>query len=172
MRHSVSSWRDDTILSVTDRGARGWWWMIFNDGEITEKVRSTGGRSFQKPSAVMDMARLENMRWDVTGVRERVRQDDDRVERVGWMVKSSRRYVGWEDAKPESKQLLQRVKTIWKIRGPNVVSIAYLSLNFSLITSNQVSNLNYMLCWNVQANYLLLSTRHSSGKSLWIFLRL
>src|SRR6218665_125927 len=25
--------------------------------------------------------------------RERVRQDEDRVERVGWMVKSSRRYV-------------------------------------------------------------------------------
>jgi len=32
----------------------------------------------------------------VTGGRERVRQDVDRVERVGWMVKSSRRYVGWE----------------------------------------------------------------------------
>jgi len=29
--------------------------------------------------------------------RERMRQDDDRVERVGWMVKTSRRYVGWED---------------------------------------------------------------------------
>ena len=25
--------------------------------------------------------------------RERVRQDDNRVEQVGWMVKSSRRYV-------------------------------------------------------------------------------
>ena len=25
--------------------------------------------------------------------REKVRQDDDRVERVGWMVKSSKRYV-------------------------------------------------------------------------------
>ena len=34
------------------------------------------------------MARLENMRWKVTGGRERVMQDDDdRVERVGWMVK-------------------------------------------------------------------------------------
>jgi len=33
----------------------------------------------------------------VTGDRERVRQDDDRLERVGWMVKSSRRYVSWED---------------------------------------------------------------------------
>ena len=35
----------------------------------------------------------------MTGGRERVRQDDDRVERVGWMVKSSRRYVGWEDCR-------------------------------------------------------------------------
>ena len=26
--------------------------------------------------------------------RERVRQDDDRVQRVGWMVKSSRRLAG------------------------------------------------------------------------------
>ena len=26
-----------------------------------------------------------------------MRQDDDRVERVGWMVKSLQRYVGWED---------------------------------------------------------------------------
>ena len=33
------------------------------------------------------MALLENMRWEVTGGRERLRQDDDRVERVGWMVK-------------------------------------------------------------------------------------
>ena len=31
--------------------------------------------------------------------RERVRQDDNRVERVGWMVKSWRRYVGWEDCR-------------------------------------------------------------------------
>ena len=36
----------------------------------------------------------------MTGGRERVRQDDDdRVERVGWMVKSSRRCVGWEDCR-------------------------------------------------------------------------
>src|SRR6218665_3932662 len=53
-------------------------------------VRSSGGRSFQSRGAVIDMARLENMRGEVTGGRERVRQDDDRVERVGWMVKSSR----------------------------------------------------------------------------------
>ena len=33
----------------------------------------------------------------MTGGRGRVRQDDDRVERVRWMVKSSQRYVGWED---------------------------------------------------------------------------
>jgi len=48
-------------------------------------VRSSVGtcRSFQRRGAVMDMARLENMRCEVTGGRERVRQDDDRVERVG-----------------------------------------------------------------------------------------
>ena len=66
--------------------------MIGNDGGgVKEMVRSSGGRSFQRRGAVMDMARLENMRWEVTGGREMVRQDDDRVERVGWMVKSSRR---------------------------------------------------------------------------------
>ena len=61
-------------------------------------VRSSGGRSFQRCGAVIDMARLENIRREVTGGREKVRQDDDRVERVGWMVKSSRRYVGWKTA--------------------------------------------------------------------------
>ena len=35
----------------------------------------------------------------MTGGRERVRQDDDRVERVSWMVKSWRRNVGWEDCR-------------------------------------------------------------------------
>ena len=32
----------------------------------------------------------------VTGGRERVRTKDDRVERVGWTVKRSRRYLDWE----------------------------------------------------------------------------
>jgi len=45
-------------------------------------VWSSGGRSFQIRGAVMDVARLENMRWEVTGGRERVRQDDDRVEHI------------------------------------------------------------------------------------------
>jgi len=35
----------------------------------------------------------------VTEGRERVRQNNDRVERIGRMVKSSRRYVGWEDCR-------------------------------------------------------------------------
>jgi len=39
-------------------------------------VRSSGGRSFQKRGAVMPMARLENMRREVTGVREKVKQED------------------------------------------------------------------------------------------------
>ena len=29
--------------------------------------------------------------------RERVRQEGDRIGRIDWMVKSLRRYVGWED---------------------------------------------------------------------------
>ena len=34
-------------------------------------VRSSGGRSFQRRGAVMDMAWLENMKLEVTGGRER-----------------------------------------------------------------------------------------------------
>ena len=41
----------------------------------------------------------------MTGGRERVREDDDRVERVGWMVKSSRRYVGWEDCREDCREM-------------------------------------------------------------------
>ena len=67
--------------------------MIGSDGDGgREMVRSSGGGSFQRRGAVMDISRLENIR-EVTGVREGVRQDDDRVERVGWMGKSCRRYV-------------------------------------------------------------------------------
>jgi len=67
--------------------------IVIDGGGGKHMARSSGGRSFQKRGAVMDMARLENMRWEVTWGPERVRQDDDRVEWVGWMVKSSRRYV-------------------------------------------------------------------------------
>ena len=46
---------------MTDRG--GGCVVIDNDGdEGKEMVRSSGGRSFQRRGAVMDMARLENMR--------------------------------------------------------------------------------------------------------------
>ena len=74
--------------------------MIYNSGGVgKEMVWSSGGRSFQRRGAVMDMAQLENMRWELTRGRERVRQEEDHVERVGWMVKSLRRYVGWDDCK-------------------------------------------------------------------------
>ena len=60
---------------MTDRG--GGCVVIGNDGGGgKEMVRSSGGRSFQRRGAVMDMARLENMyemRSD-RGGRERVRQ--------------------------------------------------------------------------------------------------
>ena len=88
--------------------------MIDNDGGGgKEMVRSSGGRSFQRHGAVMGMARLKNMRWEVTGGRERVRQDDARVERVGWMVKSSRRYVVWE----EWRELYIRDRTLKWMRS-------------------------------------------------------
>ena len=46
---------------MTDRG--GGCLVIGNDGGGgKEMVRSSGGRSFQRRSAVMDMARLENLR--------------------------------------------------------------------------------------------------------------
>ena len=45
-------------------------------------MRSSGGRSFQRCGAVMDnMSQLENVRREVTGGREGVRQEGDRVNR-------------------------------------------------------------------------------------------
>ena len=64
--------------------------MIGNDrGGGKEMVRSLGGRSFQRRGAVMDGSVVEHEMKSDRG-RERVRPDDDRVERVGCMVKSSR----------------------------------------------------------------------------------
>ena len=45
---------------MTDRG--GGCVVIGNDGGGKEMVRSSGGRSFQRRGAAMDMTRLENMR--------------------------------------------------------------------------------------------------------------
>ena len=51
---------------MTDRG--GGCVVIGKDGGGgKEMVWSSGGRSFQRCGAVMDMARLENTRWEVTG---------------------------------------------------------------------------------------------------------
>ena len=51
-----------------------------------EKVRSSGSRSFQERGAVMDMALLENVRWEVREGRERVRQEDNWVMgRASWL---------------------------------------------------------------------------------------
>ena len=44
-----------------DREAEKRWWVILNDGEGKEKVWSSGGRSFQRRGAVMDIALLENL---------------------------------------------------------------------------------------------------------------
>jgi len=55
--------------------------VIGNDGGgVKEKVRSSGCKSFQSRGAVMDMAQLENMRWEVTGGWKRVKQDDEVCE--------------------------------------------------------------------------------------------
>src|SRR6218665_381063 len=93
MGHGRRVSRDDILIlsgrpEVTHVG--GGCVVIGNDGGGgKEMIRTLDGRSFQIRGAVLDMARLENMRWEVTGGRERVRQDDDRVERVGRMVNSS-----------------------------------------------------------------------------------
>ena len=47
--------------------------------------------NLHRGDAVMDMARLEDLRCEVTRSRERVRQRNDRLERVGWMVRCSQR---------------------------------------------------------------------------------
>ena len=49
---------------MTDRGGGGRRYLVIgNDGGgCKEMVRSSGGRSFQRRGAVMDMARFENMR--------------------------------------------------------------------------------------------------------------
>jgi len=36
--------------------------------------------------ALKSQARMENMKQEVTGGREKVRQEDGRVERVGWII--------------------------------------------------------------------------------------
>ena len=41
--------------------------MVDDDGEDTDNLRSSEGRSFQSRGAVWDMARLENLRRLVTG---------------------------------------------------------------------------------------------------------
>ena len=44
--------------------------MICDGGGCKGTVRSSGGRSFQRRGAVMDMTLLENVRWKVAGGRE------------------------------------------------------------------------------------------------------
>src|SRR6218665_1126100 len=56
---------------------------------------NSSGRSFQRRGAAMDMALLKNVRWEVTESRDRVRQDEDRVERVWWIFCGS--FNQWND---------------------------------------------------------------------------
>ena len=63
----------------------------------------------------------------MTGGRERVRQDGDRVERVGWMVKSSRRYVGWEDC----RELYVRDKTLKWMRSGIMKKLVIMKKTYS-----------------------------------------
>ena len=68
--------------------------MICDDvGGGKEKTLSSDGRSFQRRGAGLDMALSEKVRCEATGCRERVRQEDYRLERVGLMEKNSRRYT-------------------------------------------------------------------------------
>jgi len=41
--------------------------VIFSDGGETEKVQSSVGRSLKRLGAMMDVARLENLKWVVMG---------------------------------------------------------------------------------------------------------
>jgi len=71
-------------------GDRQWWWRK------RSSLWNLDGRSFQRLIAVMDMTRLDNFRRVMTGVeKDQDRIKTDRVERVGWMVKSSPKSVGW-----------------------------------------------------------------------------
>jgi len=76
-----------------------WWrWLIGNDDTgVKEKVRISGGRSFQRRSAVMDMARFESMRWQVTGVEKdwdrRTAWRTDLLD--GWSTAGSCKLATW-----------------------------------------------------------------------------
>ena len=76
--------------------------MIGNDGGGgKEMVLSSGGRSFQRRGAVLDIARLENTRWEVTGGRERGRHAGGWSGRASWLdgEEFAKVYVGREDCK-------------------------------------------------------------------------
>jgi len=59
--------------------------MICDGGGCKGKVRSSGGRSFQRRGAVMDMTLLENVRWKVAGGRESS-ETGGWSGRAGWMI--------------------------------------------------------------------------------------
>ena len=60
-------------------------------------MQNSGDGSFQRCAVVLAKAELENhMRCVMTRGQEILRQEDDWVDRVGWMVKSSQRYLGLE----------------------------------------------------------------------------
>ena len=69
-----------------DRRVRGsWWWEISSDDGLKEKVRTSGGGLIQNRGA------LRKLRLVVTNGGERLKMEYERLERVGWMLKRSRR---------------------------------------------------------------------------------
>lgn len=102
MSQSMSSWQDNSyILGITlggviHRGAGGrWWWVTFNEGGEREKVRSSAGGRIIPETSCSDGYGCRRV-GELEMSRDRLRQEADRVELVGWIVKSSWGWVSWE----------------------------------------------------------------------------
>ena len=54
----------------------------------SEVCRSAGGSLFQRGGTAMAMERFANFSDEVMGGRSSVMEDEERVERSGWMVNS------------------------------------------------------------------------------------
>ena len=61
-----------------------------SDGS-SESLRRSGGSLFQRVGAAREKDLSESLSLEVTGGRSRVRQEDERVARAGWMRSRPRR---------------------------------------------------------------------------------
>ena len=58
---------------------------------LSESLRRSGGSLFQRVGAAREKDLSENLSLEVIGGRSRVRQEDERVARGGWMRSRPRR---------------------------------------------------------------------------------